>query len=35
MVWEARLRLEGWTRVEQGSQWLEEGWGQVDDVSLE
>ena len=35
MAWEARLCLEGWTWVEQGSQWPEEGWGQVDDVSLE
>ena len=26
---------KGWTRVEQGSQWPEEGWGQVDAVSLE
>ena len=35
MAWEAWLCPEGWTRGEQGSQWPKEGWGQVDDVSLE
>ena len=35
MAWEAWLCLEGWTQVEQRSQWPEEGWGQVDDMSLE